>query len=988
MRDAFFLRVGRRYFWLIGNFVLEEAKNRRQKAEEKQLGDFNPTQLSATYSKSWKRLPTVVLLRSPECRRAACQKLLPSAFLVSLLSTATTTLAQIIPDPTLPNNSVVIPNGNVSAIENGTRVGDNLFHSFQEFSVQTGTEAFFNNQSDIQNILSRVTGRSISNIDGLIRANGTANIFFINPNGIVFGPNAQLNIGGSFIASTANSIKLTDGSEFSATNPQAPALLTINVPIGLQFGQNPAPIINRSVADSASTGTPRVGLEKPGRTLALVGGDVVLEGGNLTAFQGQIELGSVASSGVVNLTLTPLRGLVLDYQSIQNFGNIELSNTASVNASGLGGGTIRVRGGQVTLTQNSRIVAETFGNLNGGGIDIQATRFGLQQGAFASTSTFGSGAGGNLTIQADAVDLTGTSPLETSRQLLSGTFNPLDLRDGLFSLSGGSGKAGDIAINAGQLRVQHGANLLTPALLNGSGGNLILNIAELAELSNGSLVFAGTAGTGNAGNLVVTAKQLRVLNGAAFSTTPGPTSEGSGGNITVTAESVELRGTPTGAVVPGGLFTTTLGAGDAGDLTVTTGQLIIADGTQISTSSSGKGEGGNLTVTADSVELSGKSADGRFLGGLLASSSLLTVPGQQGNASAGDLTVTAQRVSVQNGAQISAATGGAGSAGTLRVNASESVEVSGFATDVNPVVEAVSFGIIGDGIVPSAIETNTRGAGNAGDLMINTGQLTVRDGAEVGVRGTSTGSAGNITANADSILLDRGKITATSILGEGGDINLQVSEDLVLRNYSSISTRAGTEVTGGGSGGNITINTGVLAVLETSNIDANAFKGSGGNIRITTRGIFVSPDSFISASSTLGVDGIVEIDQLGVEPSQGLVELPENPSDPSDRIATNCMGAAGNNFMITGRGGLPEDPTQSLRGRTIWRDLRNAPAVPSQFFEARQENNSQSPTPNPQAPLVEATGWALNSKGQVELVAGIPEVTHQFLVHTPVNCGG
>ncbi|HEY9603528.1 MAG TPA: filamentous hemagglutinin N-terminal domain-containing protein, partial [Allocoleopsis sp.] len=591
-----------------------------------------------------------------------CRRLIWAAGSLSLYLLSSTSLArsQITPDGTLPNNTVVIPNGNTSLIEQGTRVGNNLFHSFLEFSIPTGQEAFFNNALDIENILTRVTGGNRSNIDGTLRANGTANLFLLNPNGISFGPNAQLNLGGSFLGSTANSIKFSDGSEFSATNPQAPPLLTINVPMGLQFGSNPGTIVNQSQANS------RTGLQVlPGQTLALVGGNVSLEGGSLTASQGRIELGSVTDSGLVSLTPSAT-GWALGYDGIQQFGTIALSNTAAVNASGLGGGTIRVRGGQVNLTDNSRIVAETFGNFNGGGIDIQSDRFSLQGGAFVSTSTFGSGTGGNLTLHANVAELTGTTPLVTSLQLLTGTFNPLNLSSGLYSLSGGSGKAGDIAIEAAQLKMQNGANILSPALLNGDGGNLSLNVTESAELSDGSLLFTGTAGGGNAGNIAIAAKALRVLNGTSISSTPGPTSTGTGGNLTVTADSIELRGTPAGAVVPGGLFTTTLGAGKAGDLTVTTtGQLVVADGAQISTSTSGAGAGGELTVTADSIELNDKSADGRFLGGLLASTSLLTVPGKPGEAPAGNLTVTTRQLRVLNGAQISAATGGKGTAGTL-----------------------------------------------------------------------------------------------------------------------------------------------------------------------------------------------------------------------------------------------------------------------------------------------------------------------------------
>lgn len=167
-------------------------------------------------------------------------KLWYSLLLGSFLSSAiiVPVQAQITVDGT--TNTKVISTDNGIRIDDGNKFGANLFHSFDQFSVLNGTEAFFNNANDIVNIFSRVTGGNISNIDGLIRANGTANLFLLNPAGIIFGENASLDIGGSFLGSTSNSIVFSDGVEFLATDADAdePPLLTINMPIGLNLGNN------------------------------------------------------------------------------------------------------------------------------------------------------------------------------------------------------------------------------------------------------------------------------------------------------------------------------------------------------------------------------------------------------------------------------------------------------------------------------------------------------------------------------------------------------------------------------------------------------------------------------------------------------------------------------------------------------------------------------------------------------------------------------
>ncbi|MEO1432722.1 MAG: filamentous hemagglutinin N-terminal domain-containing protein [Cyanobacteria bacterium J06633_8] len=272
--------------------------------------------------------------------------------------------AQVTSDGT--TNTTVNSTGNNFDVLNGIKKGNNLFHSFKEFSIPTGGSAIFNNSTGIVNIINRVTGGNISNIDGLIKANGNANLFLINPAGIIFGENASLNIGGSFLGSTAESILFEDGFEFSAVNPQNEPLLTVSVPLGLQMGSNPGKIEVQGsghqivLGDSISSLYIRdqrpVGLQVPtGKTLALIGSDISLQGGNLTAEGGRIELGSVSESAKIGLIPTS-DGFTAGYKTVnQNqFGDINFSQAASVEVSGEGGGNVQHNSRNIRLTISRR----------------------------------------------------------------------------------------------------------------------------------------------------------------------------------------------------------------------------------------------------------------------------------------------------------------------------------------------------------------------------------------------------------------------------------------------------------------------------------------------------------------------------------------------------------------------------------------------------------------------------------------------------------
>jgi filamentous hemagglutinin family protein len=833
--------------------------------------------------------------------------------------------SQIIPDTTLPVNSVVNNNDNINTIAGGTTAGTNLFHSFSEFSLSTGGEAFFNHASEINNILTRVTGSNISNIDGLIRTNGTANLFLLNPNGIVFGPNAQLNIGGSFLASSAASLVMDDGSLFSATDPQAPPLLTVNVPVGLQFGNNnPGAIVNQSqVTNTEGTVT---GLAvTPGQTLGLVGGQLTLDGGQVTAPQGQIYLVAVDSRNRVSSPksgedteivietrfLAPEEGFALGYSGVENFGDIQLTNNATVNASGNGGGSIAVRGSNVTLTNGSSLVSNTVGSDNGGDIKIDATQFLLDNGAFVSVSTFGTGAGGNLFLNAsDRIDLNGTERLIISEQILGGRFNPLELSSGLYAFTVTNAPAGDININTRQLRGNNGLGILASTFGPGSGGNLAIAADELVDISGGSLLISGTTSSGQAGDLTIDTQNLTLEDGSVISSTTF--GSGQGGNLVVRAsEKVELIGAPADrlastegtsrlfrilptAFVSGSAGPGETGTGFGGDIIIDTQKLIVRDGALISAASTSAGRGGTLSVDAsDSVEVTGVSTDG-----LLPSSLLASASGTIDNA--GDIIIDTGKLFIRDGATISAAIYfGAGSGGTVTVNASDLVEISGRRPD----------SLIPSGLFASSglEDAEFQATGPGGDMRIFTDRLIVSDGAQLAVSSVALGDAGNMEVVAREIeISNAGEITGATSAGQGGNLRLQ-TQDLRLRSGGNINTNAANT-----NGGNIAINTENLIALENSDITANALEGRGGQVRINATGIFgtqfrttQTPLSDITATSNLGpqFSGTVDISTPDIDASAGLLELEQNIVDVARLIDENfCAVGVGSEFTVTGRG--------------------------------------------------------------------------------------
>jgi filamentous hemagglutinin family protein len=921
-------------------------------------------------------------------------------------------IAQIIPDNTLgPESSRTVDDtiNNLPSdrIEGGATRGSSLFHSLREFNISEGRGAYFENPSGITNIFTRVTGGNQSNILGTLGVLGNANLFLINQKGIVFGPNARLDVRGSFLTSTADSIVFNNGVEFSSANPQAVPLLTVNIPVGLRFRENPGAIVNASSVTEVIEGqTIPVGLAVPPlQTLALVGGDLIFDNGFASAFSGNIQLGSVASPGLVSFKIAP-EGLGLDYTNVANFGNIELSGLSAVTASGPGGGAIALRSGNVTLRDRSSLVSDTFGSMDGWGIKIEAVRFSLLDRAFVGSGTTGSGAGGPIEVRtAENIELKGIGFENFRREILDrgAAQEPADLtvrQSGIFTGTLGAGTAGEIAIDTKRLTMRDGSVILNPTVGSGDGGGVRIRAKESLEI-NASGLFTTTFYSGNAGSIAIETGQLSVTDGAFVSA--ATFGAGNSGNLIVRAsDSVIVAKERADSPLTTGLATNSVGGtGRAGNIEINTRSLRVEAGASISTPSGLNtrekvipegGPGGNITINAtDSVFVIGTSPDPIIDAVPFGS---LILAGTLGSGKGGDVTLNARRLIVRDGGAIVASTLGAGQGGNVTVTASESVEIAGITTQGFPsaiTTSSVDLSPILLGLQPAS--------GAAGSLSIATDRLSIRDGAAVSVQSLGRGAAGSINVVADSIVLNtKATIDGTSLSGTGANINLR-ARDIQLRNNSRITTDSG-----GAEGGNITLNSDILVGQNNSDITANAKSAAGGRVNVNVPNILgfaaasreqiqsklgISDDEFaalkvpptsllassdiaaISQSSGPALQGTVTFSASGVNPAHGLVELPQNIVNPAALIAANlCTKGTESAFSVTGKGGVPPSPDDTLSSTVSqWKWVEEAESSATDNEPDVTDQQAREFGEIPDREVVPARGWVVNAQGEVMLVA-------------------
>jgi filamentous hemagglutinin family protein len=583
-------------------------------------------------------------------------------------------------------------------INGGEREGNNLFHSFEEFSISEGIEAVFENAPEIENIFTRITGKSASSINGILKTQGGANFFLVNRDGIVFGENAQLDVDGSFIATTADSVKFEDGAKFIADDAQEKPILTGSVPTGLQFeGNNGAIAINgRSNTNRITYGTSKAStlIEndankisiKSKQILALIGGDLELNSAMVIADNGHIELGSV---GLGTVSIKKTQGEItfgFSYENVNNYQDIKLNHLSLLDASGENNGAISLTGKNIAFQNNSVALIQNKGNSTLGDININAIE------SFSGSSL-------------------GVNALRTEAL--------------------GTGKGSNINVAAKQIIAREGGGFGTATYNSAQGGNVKVNVLNSIDLLS-SGIGSITYNAGKAGSVKLTTKKLKVTDGGQISSTTLGT--GAGGEVDINADLIELIGIGRTGSAPTLLGTTTFNSGNTGNVCVNSSELRLEDGAFVSANSLADGKTGNVTINSSKlIKVVGK--QGNFSSTLSSSVVVLSEDVRNRNqlpeepkSFSGSLTLNSPLIAVQQGGEISVKNEATGNAGTLTINTDN--------------LSLESFGKI----------TAASAFGNGGSVNLNTNSLQIDKNSEITATAQNDGTEGKITINTNSLI--------------------------------------------------------------------------------------------------------------------------------------------------------------------------------------------------------------------------------------------
>jgi filamentous hemagglutinin family protein len=801
--------------------------------------------------------------------------------------------------------------------------GSNLFHSFGHFNLSQGESATFTGSNTIANILSRVTGGSPSSIDGAIRSQiPGAHLYLLNPSGVMFGPNATLDIRGAFHVSTADYLRLADGVRFSAHLSDT-SVLTVAPPAAFGFlTQTPASI---SIQESL--------LEVPeGRSLSLIGGDVRIVGGPiglLRARSGRIGVVSVASPGEVTFdSATQTPDLALG--SFARLGSIDLSNQALLNTSGTpsgagGGGTIVIRGGRLMMTDASELRALTLGDADGApiGIDVRiagevvidnsviqtlgvaAGRAGdiavsagtltVQTGGELGTNTFGAGPGGNLTLDVGRLTVTGGGALGTNTAMgSSGAGGALTIRaydavvvsgrgtggaSRIISSTDGTGPGGSVIVSASEMSLD-GGSLLARTRAAGSAGNVQIEVDRLTLTGEG--VLSGfSAGAGRAGSVTINAREaVSLAQGSLMSSATDASASGTPGRVLVTTPALRIDDAILGSV--------SLSDATTGDIEVRARSVSLTAGGRIDAGTMGTGGGGTISIVgvdprqpAAVVSLSGR--------GRIGSSGISSQTGGRGNA--GRVSIAARSLQVDGGTIVSN-TFGAGQGGDIELHVGAMTLTGGAFLSSSVGEEATGRGgsvtvTASDSIsvtADSLVGAFSFGHSDAGRVSITASSLSVEGGAAIATFASGGGRAGNITVDAGRVSVRGATLSSeTRSAGRGGDVELR-AQSLELSSGARISAASSST----GNAGLITLVTDAVLMREHSTVTTSATQADGGNIAVTAQTLVRLQDSQITTavSSGQGRGGNITID-------------PQFVILDNSQITANAFGGPGGNITIT-----------------------------------------------------------------------------------------